>query len=248
MCITFFKKNILQKSISTIHYAYLFLLHCMFNFLESNTLKLRRKTEEQLEHYTKPSTNFFVLMIISSSMATIGLLLNSPAIVIGAMMIAPLITPLFGFALSTLLLRPKTMGLSLIAILLGTAVGYGTAIAVGIVSNSIEPGTLNVTNEILARTTPNVLYLLVAILSGLAGAFAYGRENLSESVIGIAIAVALIPPLAVSGIGVAMQDWFIATQSFYLYLLNLAGILFGSIIMFLILGFGKDIEEDGALE
>lgn len=220
----------------------------MFNFLESKTLKLRRKTEEQLEHYTKPSTNFFVLMIISSAMATIGLLLDSTAIVIGAMMIAPLITPLFGFALSTLLLRPKTMGLSFVAIIFGTIVGYGTALAVGSILTLFDPNTIIATNEIMDRTTPNVYYLLVAILSGLAGAFAYGREGLAEGIVGIAIAVALIPPLAVSGIGFAMQNWLIAEQSFLLYLLNLVGILFGSIIMFLILGFGRDIEEDGALD
>lgn len=220
----------------------------MFNFLESETLKLRRKTEEQLEHYTRPSANFFVLMVFSSSMATIGLLLDSTAIVIGAMMIAPLITPLFGFALSTLLLRPKTMGLSFIAIILGTAVGYGTALGVSILIHMFDPDTLIATNEIMDRTVPNVYYLLVAILSGLAGAFAYGREGIAEGVVGIAIAVALIPPLAVSGIGLTMQNWLIAEQSFLLYLLNLAGILFGSVVMFLILGFGKDIEEDGALE
>lgn len=220
----------------------------MFNFLESNTLKLRRATEEQLEHYTKPTVHFFVMMILSSSMATLGLVLDSAAIVVGAMMIAPLITPLFGFALSTLLLRPKTMARSFIAIILGTLIGGVTAIAMSGLSSLMLPGVLDVTNEIIVRTEPNVLYLLVAIISGLAGAYAYGRPELSERVIGIAIAVALIPPLAVSGIGVALQNWFIAQQSFTLYLLNLAGILFGSIIMFLILGFGKDIHEDGALE
>lgn len=220
----------------------------MFNFLQSNTLKLRRATEKQLEHYAKPSIHFFVMMLLSSSMATIGLILDSASIVIGAMMIAPLITPLFGLALSTLLLRSKTMLRSIIAILLGTFIGGTTAIAVSLLATVIEPGSLVVTNEIIVRTTPNVLYLLVAIVSGLAGAYAYGRPELSERVIGIAIAVALIPPLAVSGIGVALQDWLIAQQSIILYLLNLVGILFGSITMFLILGFGKDIHEDGALE
>lgn len=220
----------------------------MFHLIQSKTVKIRKKTEQQLEHYTKPSTNFFVLMILSSAMATIGLLLNSTAIVIGAMMIAPLITPLFGFALSTLLLRPKTMGLSSIAICLGTAVGYLTTLLTCFLLQIIEPGSLIVTAEITARTEPHIFYFFVAVLSGLAGAFAYGRENLSESIIGIAIAVALIPPLTVSAIGVAMQDMIIASQSFQLYLLNLLGILFGSVIMFFLLGFGKDIEQNGALK
>lgn len=220
----------------------------MLSFLTSRTVKVRRKTEEQLEHYTKPSVDFFVLMIVSSSIATIGLLLDNASIVIGAMMIAPLITPLFGFALSTLLLRPKTMGLSLIAILLGTALGFFTAILASLAISTIAPEYFMITNEILARTSPNMLYLLIAILSGMAGAYAYGRPNLSERVVGIAISVALIPPLTVSGIAIAMQDWNIAGQSFLLYLLNLSGILFGSICIFMFLGFGKDIEDNGPLE
>jgi uncharacterized hydrophobic protein (TIGR00271 family) len=220
----------------------------MFNFVESKTLKLRRKTEEQLQHYTRPSVHFFVMMVLSSCMATLGLLLNSAAIVVGAMVVAPLITPLFGFALSTLLLRSKTMSFSFLSIILGTAVGYVTAILMSLGIDAIEPGSLIITEEILVRTTPNIFYLLVAIISGLAGAYAYGRPELSERVVGIAIAVALIPPLTVSGIGIAMQEWTIAQQSFLLYLLNLAGILLGSIVMFLVLGFGKDIHEEGALD
>lgn len=220
----------------------------MFRFLESQTLKLRKQTEEQLQHYTKPSTHFFILMILSSSMATLGLLLNNAAIVIGAMVIAPLITPLFGFGLSTLLFRIKTMGLSFLSILLGTIVGFLTALITAVGMNVLEPGALVSTHEIIIRTSPNTFYLFVAILSGIAGAYAYGRPEVSERIIGIAIAVALIPPLAVSGVGMAMQDWIITIQSLLLYLLNLAGILFGSIITFIILGFGNDIDKDGALE
>lgn len=220
----------------------------MFPLFESQTLKLRKETESQLAHYTSPSTHFFVLMIISSAMATLGLLLNSAAIVIGAMVIAPLITPLFGLALGTLLVRVKTMGRSLAAILLGTIVGGVTAILTSLLMNAIEPGSLIATHEILIRTSPNVFYLLVAVLSGVAGAYAYGHPVLSERVIGIAIAVALIPPLTVSGIGVAMQNWFIAEQSFLLYLMNLVGILFGSVITFIALGFGKEIHKNGALD
>jgi uncharacterized hydrophobic protein (TIGR00271 family) len=220
----------------------------MISILESKTVKLRKKTEKQLEHYTKPSLTFFVLMVLSSSMATLGLVLDSAAIVVGAMMIAPLITPLFGLALSTLLLRTKTVALSFISIFFGTIIGFATAALITAAMNYTNPETLLITNEILSRTVPNLLYFLVAVISGLAGAFAYARPELSERVIGIAIAVALIPPLAVSGIGVALQDWNVASQSFLLYTMNLAGILLGSVIMFVALGFGQDIHEEGVLE
>jgi uncharacterized hydrophobic protein (TIGR00271 family) len=220
----------------------------MISFLSSNTIKIRKKTEEQLALYTKPSIDFFILMILSSIMATIGLLLNSSSIVIGAMMIAPLITPLFGFALSTLLIRPHTMLFSSISIALGTFVGWNTAIITTYSIIRIDPTFIVISDEILTRTHPNILYFLVAIISGIAGAYAYGRPHLSERIIGIAIAVALIPPLSVSGIGIAIQNFHIATQSILLFILNLSGILFGSIIVFVLLGFGKDIESQAVLK
>ncbi len=97
--------------------------------------------------------------------------------------------------------------------------------------------------EILSRTHSNLLFFLVALFSGMAGSYAYAKPKVLSSITGIAISVALVPPLAVTGLGIATQQLNLSQESFILYLFNLSGICFGSIIMFLILGFGKDIPK-----
>ncbi|PSO45074.1 MAG: hypothetical protein BRC22_01550 [Parcubacteria group bacterium QH_9_35_7] len=103
---------------------------------------------------------------------------------------------------------------------------------------------IKITEEIISRIEPNLLHLLVAIFSGMVGAYAYSKQDLSERIVGIAISVALIPPLAVVGLGIVINDPQIWQGSSLLYLTNLAGIIFGSIVMFTLLGFGKYTGED----
>lgn len=209
----------------------------------SHTERLRRKTEKKLEEYNRPSINFFVLITLAAALASIGLLLDNPAIIIGAMVVAPLVTPVFGFSLSLIILHIKKAGLSLLSILMGTILAIVMSILIGWLALFIEGKSIIINNEILSRAEPSLLYFLVALFSGIAGAYAYAKPKVVEAVTGIAISVAIIPPLSVIGLGIAMQNWPLTQQSFILYLLNLIGICFGSIIMFLILGFGRDVEK-----
>jgi len=213
----------------------------MFNFLSSKE-RIKRITEKNLEKYSRPSVDFFTLTILSSSIAAIGLALNNVAIIIGAMVVAPLVTPIFGFSLNLILFKGKGISKSLLSILSGTVLGLLTAILMGYLINIIQSGNFINTAEIISRTRPDLLYFIVAILSGASGAYAYARPNLSEKIVGIAISTAIIPPIIVAGLGIAIQNWNIMQASLILYLLNLLGICFGSIIMFLILGFGKKEE------
>lgn len=213
-----------------------------FSFFTSSTTRLRNKTQERLEQYSKPSTDFFVLITIASAIAALGLLLNNAAIIIGAMVVAPLITPIFAFSLALLLARAQRMFLALVSIFFGTLCAIATAALMGYVGITLDPIHASVTPEILARAEPNILFFLVALLSGIAGAYAYSRPKVSEVIAGIAISVSLIPPLGVTGVAIALQTWSIATQSFLLYIFNLLGIIFGSILLFIIIGFGKDVE------
>jgi uncharacterized hydrophobic protein (TIGR00271 family) len=211
----------------------------MFNDIFTQTNRLRKKTEKRLEEYEKPSLNFFVLITLSAGLASLGLLLNNTAVIIGAMVVAPLVTPIFGFSLAVIIMRYRRMALSLLSISLGTLLAIAMSILIGMIVLFIEGKDVILTNEILDRAKPNLLYFLVALFSGLAGAYAYSKPKVLESVTGIAISVAIVPPLSVVGLGFAMQDWTLMQQSFILYILNLFGICFGSIIMFLFLGFGK---------
>ena len=211
----------------------------MFNFL-SHKERIARQAEKQLELYSRPSVDFFVLITISAGLATLGLALNNSAIIIGAMVVAPLVTPIFGFSLYLILLKPKGIIESFFSILAGTILSIILSTIFGFLILLIDGKGILLTSEILIRTKPDLLYFIIALLSGLAGAFAYARPKLSEKIVGIAISAAIIPPLAVMGLSIAIQNWTILTSSSFLFLLNLVGICFGSIIMFLILGFGKE--------
>jgi uncharacterized hydrophobic protein (TIGR00271 family) len=211
-------------------------------FFISQAARLRKKTEFQLEKHTPPSGSFFLLTAIAAAIATLGLLLDNTAIIIGAMVVAPLVTPVFGFSLYLLAIQLRRAVISFALVLIGTVIGIAVAAVIGFIIIFIEGDVFSLTNEIIARAQPNLLFFLVALFSGMAGAYAYGRPSISASVTGIAISVAIIPPLAVSGIGIAAEKWDLATQSLLLYFLNLTGIIFGSLIVFIILGFGKEIE------
>lgn len=213
------------------------------DFFSSRTVKIRRKTEALLEQHNKPTNEFFILISLATVLAVLGLALNNSAIVIGAMVVAPLVTPIFGLSLAFILFRVKRFCVSLVTLTLGTILSITLATAMAFLILAIEQESILVTDEILARTEPDLLFFLVAFVSGLIGAYAYARHGILERISGIAISVAIIPPLAVVGIQLALGNLILASQSAWLYLFNIFGIVFGSIVMFLLVGFGKEIDK-----
>lgn len=213
------------------------------DFFVSKTVRLRRKTEQVLAAHTKPSTDFFVLISLATALAVLGLALNNSAVVIGAMVVAPLVTPIFGLALAFILLRVRQFLVSLVTLSLGTILSIAVAGLMSYAIVLIEQNGITITDEIISRTEPDFLYFLVAYVSGLIGAYSYARHNILERISGIAISVAIIPPLAVVGIQLALGNMILASQSMWLYVFNLFGIIFGSITMFLLAGFGKEIDK-----
>ncbi|MFB6181928.1 MAG: DUF389 domain-containing protein [Candidatus Magasanikbacteria bacterium] len=215
-------------------------------FLFSKTFWNRKRTEKKLDKYNEPNKPFFVLMFFSSLIAALGLVLDSVAVVIGSMMIAPIITPVFGFGLNFLTFQIKDSIKALGIILLGTLVGVISAYLSGLSVEYLAGEEIGKTAQIISRIEPNLLHLMVAVFSGMVGAYAYSTPDLSERIVGIAISVALIPPLATVGIGLAMMEPNVWRNSSLLYLANLAGIISGSMIMFVLLGFGTEAEESVA--
>jgi uncharacterized hydrophobic protein (TIGR00271 family) len=140
---------------------------------------------------------FVFLVVISCAIATLGLLLNSVAVIIGAMLVAPLMGPIIslGFAVASTDIKHGIQAAQ--ALLIGILMALGTSYVIVKLSPFIAP-----TTEILARTQPNLFDLLVAVLSGLAGGYAIVRREIG-TVAGVAIATALMPPLATAGYGLA---------------------------------------------
>jgi uncharacterized hydrophobic protein (TIGR00271 family) len=197
----------------------------------------RLNIEEQLElrealsDSARPGVNFFVLIVLSSIIATLGLLLNSAAVVIGAMLVAPLMSPILGFSLGMVLGDVRLIRLSIEAMFKGVALALVIAVLIGIVSPIKD-----LTQEILIRTQPTLLDLTVALASGMAGAYALSREEVSAALPGVAIAAALMPPLGVAGLGLSLGRPQVAGGAFLLFLANIAAISLAGVIVFILLG------------
>lgn len=164
------------------------------------------------------SFNYAFMVTIAAGIATIGLLFNSPAVIIGAMLISPLMGPIVGcgFAIAGFDVELGKRGVK--ALMLGAlgAVAFATAI---VLMSPIK----EVTPEILARTRPNLFDLAVAILSGAAGAYGTIRGR-GGAIVGVAIATALMPPLAVFGYGLATAQWYLARGALLLFITNMVAI------------------------
>ncbi|WP_427981385.1 TIGR00341 family protein [Agarivorans sp.] len=175
---------------------------------------------------------FITLMILSTLLATIGLYASSAPVIIGAMILAPLMAPIISLSMALTRQDPSLTTASSFTLVVGLCVAL--VFATG--ASFIIPMEL-ITPEIAARMSPNLLDLGVAIISGIAGAYAHARIDAAKSLAGVAIAVALVPPLAVTGIGLGWLDLSVARGAFLLFLTNLAGIVFSAAVCFLALGF-----------
>nr|WP_255709933.1 TIGR00341 family protein [Pontibacter harenae] len=185
-----------------------------------------------LRDNAKATGSYLTLMVLSSLLATFGLFANSSPVIIGAMILAPLMAPIISLSMGVLRQEKKLMIRSARTIGYSLLLGYLAAILVTLI---IPLQSIN--DEIIARIKPNLIDLGVAIVSGIAGAYAHARSEVAKTLAGVAIAVALVPPLAVSGIGIGWGDWQVFTGALLLFSTNLAGIVLAGIITFLLLGF-----------
>ena len=193
--------------------------------------KIRRGAMREL-YETFADRDDFVMIGLSAAISTFGLLQNSAAVIIGAMLVAPLMAAIFGLSLSVVrgdvrLLRRATSAL---------VRGIALSVAVSTLLTLIMPDTA-LYSEILNRTQPSLLDLGVALASGAAGAYALCRKEVSASLPGVAIAAALVPPLAVVGIGLARWEGSIAGGAMLLFLTNLVAISAAGGLVFIWLGF-----------
>ncbi|WP_282018999.1 TIGR00341 family protein [Salegentibacter mishustinae] len=185
-----------------------------------------------LRENSKISSVYVVMMILSTLIATFGLFGDSSPVIIGAMILAPIISPIVSFAMGMVRYDKNMLNQGLITILIGTGVCLLFSAGVSL----IIPIKI-ITSEIDARLSPTLLDMGIAVASGIAAAYAHAKEGIAKSLAGVAIAVALVPPLAVAGIGIGWWDWAVFSGAFLLYLTNLAGIIMFAGITFLFLGF-----------
>jgi uncharacterized hydrophobic protein (TIGR00271 family) len=184
---------------------------------------------QKLIHTSTPSRDFFIFVTLSVTMAALGLLLDNPAIIIGSMLIAPILYPVMSLSLGFIMSDSKLINRSFSTLVKSSGLAV---IASAIIAVFLSGGQDLLTDEVLSRTKPSLMYFGVALIAGYAGSLALIKKELSETLPGVAISVALIPPLATVGIGLAGWDWFIIKNALLLYMLNIAGIVFISMINF----------------
>lgn len=198
-----------------------------------------RQIRIDIESGALPTRHFYLMNGLSAVIAGFGLLANSPAVVIGAMLIAMLIGPISGIALAIIDARLALLKKSLLTLLSGGALIY----AIGVLLGFLYPDQA-ASQEIIARTAPNTMDVFVALAGGVAGAYALISRNLSVAVVGVAVATALVPPLTASGILLATGHYQLALGALILTLTNILAIQFTNALVLWAVGFRRlDIDK-----
>jgi uncharacterized hydrophobic protein (TIGR00271 family) len=189
-----------------------------------------------------PAFGYYFLLAVSALIATLGLLANSAATIIGAMIISPLMHPIMTFAFGLSTRQSRLIGRGILMLVTGVIL----VVLVSYIINSLL-GIRVTGSEVQSRVQPNYLDMGVALGCGAAGAFMYTRRSIANTLAGVAIAVALVPPLCVVGIsfqaglligteGVDTDMW---VGALILFLTNLWGIVFVATMVFVLQGYGK---------
>lgn len=176
--------------------------------------------------------NYLVLILSSCIIATLGLLSNSAAVIIGAMIVAPLMLPIRGLAFGAVEGNVVIFRKGLIAVAVGTILAIILAWLLGSLVGLPDFGS-----EVLARSKPTLLDLGIAIAAGGISGFAKVQPKVSGTLAGTAIAVALMPPICVIGLGLSQGNWSLSLGASLLYVTNLLGITLSCMLTFLIAGY-----------
>lgn len=176
---------------------------------------------------------FWTMLVLSGVIASAGVLNDSTATVIGAMIIAPLSTPIMGMALGVVKRTRTGSGVFVLA-------GAASIIAIGLLFSMFLPGTYDLTanSQVTGRTAPNLLDGVAAMATGFAGSVALARRDVAAVLPGVAIAISLVPPLAVVGVCFGQGELQLGMGALWLFLSNLLSLVLTGMLVFTVLGYG----------
>lgn len=192
----------------------------------------KRESLEKLIEQSRADMDFYLLLSISAFITSLGLLADNSVIVIGGMLVAPLLFPILSLSMGITTSNKDSIMRSLRTIV--------KAVILVLLISSLSGFLLreeSLDQEIFSRTVPTLHFFLVAFAAGVAAAYTWVKQNLSVTLPGIAIAVALIPPLSAVGIGVNYLDADLIGGALMLFLLNILGIVVSALLMFSLFGF-----------
>lgn len=192
----------------------------------------KEEVYREVREGSHPSNEYFIMLVISAIIATVGLLTGNVAVIIGAMLVSPLLIPAIGMSLGAV---KGDFGLFSRAI---EAEAKGVALVIGLVIllTLLIPSAA-ITSEITLRTHPTPLDLFVALASGAAAAYALSKKSIGATLPGVAVAVAVLPPLSVVGIGIALRRLDVAAGGALTFLANIVAINFAASLVFWLMNF-----------
>lgn len=195
---------------------------------------LKEKTRENIRNGATFDLPYITMNILATIIACYGLFANSPAVVIGAMIVAMLLGPIAGVGLALVDNDTPLLSKALKTLVGGTLGVAVTAFVLGIIHKNVP-----ITNEIMARTAPNLMDLMIALAGGAAGAYATISSRLSVAFVGVAIATALVPPISSGSILLARGETKLAFGAFLLAFTNMVAIQFASSVVLWLNGFRR---------
>ncbi|GIK57652.1 MAG: DUF389 domain-containing protein [Chloroflexi bacterium] len=180
---------------------------------------------------------FFALLFLSTIIATAGILGDSTATVIGAMIVAPLMTPIMATAAALIMGNMRRAIQSLLLVTMGMML----VIFLSWLWGTVHPGVISFegNSQIVGRISPRLIDLIAALASGAAGAFCLSRDDIADSLPGVAIAISLAPPLCVVGISISADEWDAAMGALLLFVTNFLSILLAGGGVLALLGLNK---------
>ncbi|CAN5744730.1 hypothetical protein BH23CHL2_BH23CHL2_11650 [soil metagenome] len=202
--------------------------------------ELRAEIVESLDESATLDSDYVLLVVLSCIIASFGLVVNSTAVTIGAMLIAPLMGPILGMSLALVRGDLQRLSKAVSTLLTGIAIAIAISAIIGnVVSRSKASGFLaELPREMMNRTEPTLFDLIVAMAGGFLAAYALTQPRLSPTLPGVAIATSLMPPLCVVGLGISQGETGASNGALLLFLANFVAIIFSSAIVFVLAGIG----------
>ncbi len=189
--------------------------------------KRRREIYNDVTELSQPVGSFYMMVALATVIAAYGLLINSAAVVVGAMLVAPLMGPIFGIALGLAAGDRRLLWASLRSEVIGIMIAVGVGVLIG-----LTPWRLPIGEEWMVRSQPTLYDLVIALASGLAGAYALIDDRISPALPGVAIAVAVLPPLAACGLALSAERWEMAGGAAMLFIANFLAIQIAAAVVF----------------
>lgn len=194
----------------------------------------QRKSVEHLVEESRADGDYYLFLTFGAFITTLGLLINNPVVIVGAMLVAPILFPILALGMGVVTASKEAISRSIR--------NLAKSIVLIVIVSALTAFLINqteVTEQLVLVSTPNFLFFLIAFFSGVVAAFSWVKQNVSATLPGVAITVSLLPPISAVGIAMTLGMRDVFSGSLMLFLINLLGIALASVVVFSLFGFSS---------